>query len=404
VLTLTATPIPRTLQMALAGVRELSVIATPPIDRLAVRTFVMPYDAVVMREAIMRETYRGGQVFYICPRIEDLDGVVAEVRRIAPEAKIAVAHGRMPARALEKAMTAFYDGAVNVLVSTSIIESGLDVPAANTLIVHRADLFGLSQLYQLRGRVGRSKQRAYAYFTVPGGRLLRGGAEKRLEVIQALDHLGAGFALAGHDLDIRGAGNLLGEEQSGHIREVGIELYQHLLEEAVQAARAGHDSLGAAETADSGWTPHIAIGTAVLIPEGFVTDLGVRLGLYRRLSELTDQAALDAFAAELVDRFGRLPVEVEHLLKVVAIKQLSRYAGIEKVDAGPKGAVLGFRHNRFAAPDKLVALITQGDGGVRLRPDHRLVVAADWADEETRLTGVHKLVRSLAEMVEGANR
>jgi transcription-repair coupling factor (superfamily II helicase) len=226
VLTLTATPIPRTLQLALSGVREMSMIATPPVDRLAVRTYVMPFDPVILREALLRERFRGGQTFYVVPRISDLDEAAAFLAEHAPELKVARAHGQMGSRELDQVMNAFYDRQYDVLLSTSIVESGLDIPSANTLIVHRADMFGLAQLYQLRGRVGRSKVRAYSYFTIPADARLTPAAEKRLKVLQSLDTLGAGFVLASHDLDIRGAGNLLGEEQSGHIREVGFELYQ----------------------------------------------------------------------------------------------------------------------------------------------------------------------------------
>jgi transcription-repair coupling factor (superfamily II helicase) len=225
VLTLTATPIPRTLQLALSGVRDMSVIATPPVDRLAVRTFVLPFDPVVVREAVLREKFRGGQTFYVCPRIEDLATVSERIRKLVPEIKLATAHGRMAPTQLEDVMTAFCDGRYDMLLSTNIVESGLDIPSANTMLIHRADMFGLAQLYQLRGRIGRSKTRAYAYLTLPPGRVPSVAAQKRLEVMQTLDQLGAGFQLASHDLDIRGAGNLLGEEQSGHIKEVGIELY-----------------------------------------------------------------------------------------------------------------------------------------------------------------------------------
>src|SRR6202035_3687408 len=315
VLTLTATPIPRTLQWALSGVREMSLIATPPIDRLAVRTFVMPYDPVTLREAIMRERDRGGQIFYVVPRIADLDEVRERLREIAPEIKYAVAHGRMAPSELEDVMTAFDERTYDLLLSTNIIESGLDIPSANTLIVHRSDMFGLAQLYQLRGRIGRAKIRAYAYLTLPERKKLRATAQRRLEVMQTLDNLGAGFQLASHDLDIRGAGNLLGDEQSGHIREVGIELYQHMLEEAVAAARTE----GGDEAVPEEWTPQITIGTPVLIPEAYVADLGVRLGLYRRIAQLSSRRERDAFAAELIDRFGPLPPEVENLLQIIAI-------------------------------------------------------------------------------------
>ena len=399
VLTLTATPIPRTLQLALSGVRELSLIATPPVDRLAVRTYVTPFDPVILREALLRERYRGGQSFYVCPRISDLDEAGSFLEEHVPELKVARAHGRMASGPLEDVMNAFYDRQYDVLLCTAIIESGLDIPTANTLIVHRADMFGLSQLYQLRGRVGRSKTRAYAYFTIRAGAKLTPAAEKRLKVLQSLDTLGSGFSLASHDLDIRGAGNLLGEEQSGHIKEVGFELYQSMLEEAVAALKGGERG----EIEDQ-WSPRIAIGTAVLIPEAYVPDLQVRLGLYRRLSAVQEGTEIEAFAAEMTDRFGPLPEEVAHLLEIVQIKALCRRAGIEQVEAGPKGVVAAFRNNAFANPDGLIAFITENAGRVRLQPDHRLVFKADWSTPEQRLKGARALVRQLAELAEAAKR
>ncbi|KAB2912285.1 MAG: transcription-repair coupling factor [Hyphomicrobiaceae bacterium] len=393
VLTLTATPIPRTLQLALSGVRELSLITTPPVDRLAVRTYISPFDPVIIREALRRERYRGGQSFYVVPRISDLDDVAEFLSEHTPELKVARAHGQLAPGVLEDVMTAFYDGKYDVLLSTAIVESGLDIPNANTLIVHRADIFGLAQLYQLRGRVGRSKTRAYAYFTTPNQGKLSVGAEKRLKVLQSLDTLGAGFSLASHDLDIRGGGNLLGEEQSGHIREVGFELYQSMLEEAVAALKGG--DLG--EGRDQ-WSPQISLGTAVLIPESYVGDLQLRLGLYRRLSALEKRSDIDTFAAELVDRFGELPQEVVHLLDIVEIKGLARQAGLQQVDAGPKGAVIGFRRNQFANPEGLIALMQKSRGGVKLQPDHKLVFKADWDLPDKRLAGVRALVLQLAEI------
>jgi transcription-repair coupling factor (superfamily II helicase) len=395
VLTLTATPIPRTLQMALAGVRELSLITTPPVDRLAVRTFVLPYDPMVIREAILREHYRGGQSFYVCPRLEDLPKVQERLRELVPEVKVVVAHGQMPAAELEEVMTAFDEGRFNVLLSTNIVESGLDIPNANTLIIHRAELFGLAQLYQLRGRVGRAKARAYAYLTYAPKTVLSQTAQQRLQVIETLDSLGAGFQLASHDMDIRGAGNLLGEEQSGHIKEVGVELYQHLLEEAVANARAAAAG-GAAQEASESWTPTINLGMPVLIPEAYVADLNVRLGLYRRLADLVDRAEVDAFAAELIDRFGPLPPEVENLLQVISIKQLCRQANVERVDAGPKGALLSFRGNGFARPDKLVVYIGKQAGSVKLRPDFKLVYTRAWDEPAQRVKGIGRLMQDLA--------
>jgi transcription-repair coupling factor (superfamily II helicase) len=393
VLTLTATPIPRTLQLALSGVRELSLITTPPVDRLAVRTYISLFDPVIVREALRRERYRGGQSFYVVPRISDLQDVGEFLAEQTPELKVARAHGQLPPSTLEDVMTAFYDGRYDVLLSTAIVESGLDIPNANTLIVHRADMFGLAQLYQLRGRVGRAKARAYAYFTNPNGEKLTAGAERRLKVLQSLDTLGAGFSLASHDLDIRGAGNLLGEEQSGHIREVGFELYQSMLEEAVAALKGGDLA-----TSQEQWSPQISLGTSVLIPESYVGDLQLRLGLYRRLSTLEQRADIDAFAAELVDRFGALPQEVVHLLDVMEIKGLARQAGLQQVDAGPKGAVLVFRKNEFANPEGLMAFMLKSRGGMKLQPDHKLVFKADWDLPEHRLKGVRVLVQRLAEI------
>jgi transcription-repair coupling factor (superfamily II helicase) len=314
---------------------------------------------------------------------------------MVPEIKVAVAHGKMGSAELEDVMGAFDEGSYHLLLSTNIIESGLDIPTANTLIVHRADMFGLSQLYQLRGRIGRSKVRAYAYLTLPANKTLTPTAQRRLEVMQTLDQLGAGFTLASHDMDIRGAGNLLGEEQSGHIREVGVELYQHMLEEAVAASRSGADE---AAQAREEWTPQLTIGTPVLIPETYVGDLSVRLGLYRRIATLVDRREIDAFAAELIDRFGPLPAEVDNLLEIIAIKRLCRDAGVEKVEAGPKGAVLAFHDNRFANPAGLVAFLQEQAGTAKLRPDQRVVIIRNWEDTHERLGGINALLRRLAEI------
>ncbi|HEX2552868.1 MAG TPA: transcription-repair coupling factor [Microvirga sp.] len=395
VLTLSATPIPRTLQLALTGVRELSLITTPPVDRLAVRTFVTPFDPLLVREALLRERYRGGQAFYVVPRLDDLAEVKTFLDREIPEAKVAVAHGQMAAGQLEDVMTAFYEGKYDVLLSTTIVESGLDIPTANTLIVHRADMFGLSQLYQLRGRVGRSKTRAYALFTVPANRTLTVQAERRLKVLQSLDTLGAGFQLASHDLDIRGAGNLLGEEQSGHIKEVGYELYQQMLEEAVAQLKAGIE-----EPAEDQWSPNIAIGAPVMIPETYIEDLQVRLGLYRRLSTFETDAEIDAFGAELVDRFGPLPTEVEQLLKIMSIKVLCRRANIDKVDAGPKGIIVSFRDNSFANPTGLVAYVAEQASFAKVRPDMRIVFIRDVEDPNDRLKATTTILRNLVRIAE----
>ncbi|MFC4270296.1 transcription-repair coupling factor [Sneathiella chungangensis] len=400
VLTLTATPIPRTLQLAMSGIRDLSIIATPPVDRLAIRTFVLPFDPVVLREALLREHYRGGQSFIVVPRLTDLPEVGEFLRDHVPEVKYVTAHGQLPAKELDSVMNAFYDGSYDVLVATNIVESGLDIPSANTLITYRADMFGLAQLYQIRGRIGRSKTRAYAYLTLPPRKRLTDAAEKRLRVLQSLDTLGAGFTLASHDLDIRGAGNLLGDEQSGHIKEVGFELYQEMLEEAVATAR--ETELGHAIEAEDKWSPSINIGTSVLIPEHYVADLSLRMELYRRIAAQETAEEINAFAIELVDRFGPLPDEVSHLIEVMMIKYFCRQANIEKIEAGPKGAVLSFRENRFDNPGGLVEFISRAPGSTKLRADHKLVHSRSWQHPEDRLKGVLWLAQNLAKIAKAA--
>ncbi|MEE9374775.1 MAG: transcription-repair coupling factor, partial [Rhizobiaceae bacterium] len=394
VLTLTATPIPRTLQLALTGVRELSLITTAPVDRMAVRTFVMPFDGVVVREALLRERYRGGQSFYVCPRLSDIRGRLEWLEENVPELKVAVAHGQMPPGELDDVMNTFYDGQYDVLLSTTIIESGLDIPTANTMIVHRAHMFGLAQLYQMRGRVGRSKTRAYALMTLPPNQILTETAQRRLKVLQSLDTLGAGFQLASHDLDIRGAGNILGEEQSGHVREVGYELYQQMLEEAVAELKEGGEG-----DVTGKWSPQITVGATVMIPENYVPDLTLRMSLYRRLAELDTAEAIDGFGAELIDRFGPLPNEVEQLLKIVFVKSLCRLANVEKLDAGPKGVVVQFRNKEFAEPAKLITWISEQGNMAKIRPDQSIVLVRDYQTAEKRLKGAAVIMTQLARMI-----
>ncbi|NBB51786.1 transcription-repair coupling factor [Rhizobium sp. CRIBSB] len=391
-LTLSATPIPRTLQMALSGIRDMSIIATPPVDRLAVRTYVTPSDPVLVREALLREKYRGGQAYYVVPRLKDLPDIEAFLRTQVPEVKFVVGHGQMSPTQLEDVMSAFYDGQYDVLLSTTIVESGLDIPTANTLIVHRADMFGLAQLHQIRGRIGRSKARAFAYLTTDPVRPLSLSAERRLQVLQSLDNLGAGFQLASHDLDQRGGGNLLGDEQSGHIREVGVELYQQMLEDAVADLREKGDGPGV----DRGWSPAINVGAAVLIPEAYVPDLNVRLSLYRRLSDAERSEDREAMAAELIDRFGPLPDEARQLLRIVGIKANCRKANVERIDIGPKGAVLTLREGRFPNPGGLVGLIQKNQTSWKIRPDQKLVVMGDWPTPEDRLKTAERIISDLA--------
>ncbi|WP_419255577.1 transcription-repair coupling factor [Caulobacter sp. ErkDOM-YI] len=393
-LTLTATPIPRTLQMALSGIREMSIIATPPVDRLAVRTYISPFDPVTLREALLREKYRGGQAYYVVPRIKDLEEIEKFLRTQVPEVKYVVGHGQMAPTQLEDVMTAFYEGQYDVLLATTIVESGLDIPSANTLIVHRADMFGLAQLYQIRGRVGRSKARAYAYLTTPNEKTITLSAEKRLKVLQSLDSLGAGFQLASHDLDQRGGGNLLGDEQSGHIKEIGVELYQQMLEDAVAELRQRQGAEALLE--DRGWSPQINTGAAVMIPDEYVPDLNVRLSLYRRLSEAEKSADREALAAELIDRFGPLPPETDSLLKVVAIKGLCREANVAKIDVGPKGAVASFRNDTYANPLGLMQYVAKNGLIWKVRPDQKVVIKGEWDTPAQRLDAAEKILGHLA--------
>ncbi len=398
VLTLTATPIPRTLQMAMSGLRELSVIQTPPVDRLAVRTYVTPWDPVVIREALLREHYRGGQTYFVVPKIADLPDIEEWLRTEVPEVKPIVAHGQLAPTEVEERMSAFYDRKYDVLLSTTIVESGLDIPSANTLIVHRADRFGLAQLYQLRGRVGRSKTRAYAYMTTPADRQITETAEKRLQVLANLDSLGAGFQLASHDLDIRGAGNLLGDEQSGHIKEVGFELYQSMLEEAIMEQKTGKVEAG------GDLQPQINVDVPIMIPEDLVPDLDLRMGLYRRLGELEESRQVEEFAAELIDRFGALPDETQNLLKVVETKINCRKARIAKLDVGARGAVITFGEGGFPDLPGLLGYVDRLKGAAKLRPDSKLLISRDWLTPDARLNGALQIGRGLARVVAAAEK
>jgi len=401
VLTLTATPIPRTLQMAMSGLRELSTIQTPPVDRLAVRTYVMEWDDMVMREALLREHHRGGQSFIVVPRIADMEEVERWMRDTVPEVRFVSAHGQMAASEVEERMSAFYEKKYEVLVSTTIVESGLDIPSANTIIIHRADRFGLAQLYQLRGRVGRSKLRAYAYLTTPPDQQLSEVAEKRLKVLGDLDSLGAGFQLASHDLDIRGAGNLLGDEQSGHIREVGFELYQSMLEDAILAAKAGEIGLARERSALS---PQITVDAPIMIPEDYVPDLAVRMALYRRLNDAEDQAEIEGLSAEMIDRFGPLPQATENLVALIRIKRQAIEANIAKIDVGAKGTLVSFHQDSFPDPMGLIAYAQRLEGTIKLRPDNKLVVTRSWGDPKARLVGLLQLTKGLSAIARKAKK
>ena len=395
-LTLTATPIPRTLKMAMTGLRELSTIQTPPVDRLAVRTYVMEWDDMVMREALLREHHRGGQSFIVVPRISDMEQISDWLHENVPEVKFVAAHGQMSAGEIEERMSAFYEGKYEVLLATTIVESGLDLPSANTIIIHRADIFGLAQLYQLRGRVGRSKLRAYAYLTYGADTQLSEVAEKRLKVLGDLDSLGAGFQLASHDLDIRGAGNLLGDEQSGHIREVGFELYQSMLEDAILAAKAGDMGL---EAKSERVSPQITVDAPIMIPEDYVPDLAVRMALYRRLNDAADKAEIEALAAEMIDRFGDLPAATANLVRLIEIKHQAIEANIAKIDVGAQGTLVTFHQDDFPDPAGLLAYVDRLKGTAKLRPDMKLVISRAWGSPESRLNGLFQLTKGLSGVV-----
>ena len=401
VLTLTATPIPRTLQMAMSGLRELSTIQTPPVDRLAVRTYVMEWDNVVMREALLREHHRGGQSFIVVPRIADMPDVEEWLRNTVPEVTHVAAHGQMSPTEVEERMSAFYERKYDVLLSTTIVESGLDIPSANTIIIHRADRFGLAQLYQLRGRVGRSKLRAYAYLTTPADQALSEVAQKRLKVLGDLDSLGAGFQLASHDLDIRGAGNLLGDEQSGHIREVGFELYQSMLEDAILAAKAGEMGL---ERERSALSPQITVDAPIMIPEDYVPDLAVRMALYRRLNDADDADEIESLSAEMIDRFGPLPPATANLVRLIQIKRQAIEAHIAKIDVGAKGTLVHFHNDSFPDPMGLIAYAERLQGTIKLRPDSKLVVTRVWGDPKARLNGLLQLTKGLSAIARKAGK
>lgn len=393
VLTLTATPIPRTLQLSLSGVRELSIIATPPVDRLAVKTFVTPFDPVIIKEAILREHFRGGQTFFVCPRISDMPEVKEVLSKLVPDIKVIQAHGQMPATALEKIMSDFAQKKYDVLLATSIVESGLDMPSVNTIIIYHADMFGLSALYQMRGRVGRGKLRAYAYLTTPPRQKLSQTAEKRLNVMQSLDSLGAGFTLASHDLDIRGAGNLLGDDQSGHIREIGISLYQKMLADAIKSLKNNKD-----EMIETDFSPQISVGLSVIIPADYIQDLDIRMDLYNRIGNLETMEDVDSLQVEMIDRFGKYPLEVENLFTTVKLKVLAKKAHIERLDAGAKGATIAFYQNIFPNPSGLIEYISSQMGTIKIRPDQKVLVMRPWEKLTDRLSGIEKIIRKIAEI------
>lgn len=381
ILTLSATPIPRTLQMSLTGVKDLSLISTPPLDRLAVRNFVMPYDSVIVREAVMREHNRGGRIFFVVPRIRDIDEMEARLKILLPEIKITHAHGQMAPSQLDKIMNDFVDGKIDMLLSTTIIESGIDVSDANTIIIYKAEMFGLSQLYQLRGRVGRGKVRAYSYFMLDNRKKVSEDSRKKLEVMQNLDSLGVGFSVASHDMDIRGSGNLLGDEQSGHVKETGVELYQQMLLETIEELKNLPSQSTAATTSDSStdydFSVQIKLGISLLIPEDYMQDLSLRMSFYKKIATIRTDEDQENLINELNDRFGKIPPEVVNLMEISKLKWLCKKVGIERLEANLEGILISFKDNKFAAPEPLMQMIFSSKGKIKLHVGQKILHLKD---------------------------
>jgi len=394
VLTLTATPIPRTLNMALGGLRDLSLITTAPAARLAIKTFLIEWHAPTLREAALRELRRGGQVYFVHNEVRTIGKIAAEVQTLVPEASVRIGHGQMRERELEQLMVDFYHRRFSVLVCTTIIESGIDVPTANTIIINRADTFGLAQLHQLRGRVGRSHHRAYAYLVAPPRPALAREAAKRLEAIESMEELGAGFVLATHDLEIRGAGELLGEQQSGQVTEIGLSLYLDMLEHAVRALKAGREPILDQPLAAA---TEVELRLPAFLPEAYVGDVHVRLSLYKRIAAAESEAALDDLAAEIHDRFGPLPPAAHSLLRIARLKLAARSLGVRRLDLGPQGGTVLFEERSRIEPATLVHMIQKGSREYRLDGPLRLRVSRALPTESARFEFAADLFRRLGE-------
>ena len=394
ILTLTATPIPRTLNMAMSGMRDLSIIATPPARRLAVKTFVREYDALVVREAILRETLRGGQVYYLFNDVENIQKAADKLAELVPEARIAIGHGQMRERELERVMNDFHHQRFNVLVCTTIIETGIDIPTANTIIIERADHFGLAQLHQLRGRVGRSHHQAYAWLLTPHPKAMTTDAQKRLEAIASLEDLGAGFALATHDLEIRGAGELLGEDQSGQMETIGFSLYMELLENAVDELKAGREP--SLEDLTSQQT-EVELRMPSLLPDDFIPDVNTRLSFYKRIASAKNELDLEEIKVELIDRFGRLPDAARNLLDIARLRQQAQKLGIRKLESNEKGGVIEFNEKNNVNPVWLIGLLQKQPQHFRLDGPTRLKFMQDLEERKTRMDWVRQFMRQLEE-------
>lgn len=380
VLTLSATPIPRTMHMALSGIKDLSIIATPPLNRYPVSTYVMPFDELTVRDAIIREKNRGGRTFFVTPRVKYMDSLKEQLEALVPEVKIASAHGKMAAGKLDDIMNDFYDGKYDVLLSTMIVESGLDIPSANTLIVDHANMLGLAQSYQIRGRVGRSNVKAYAYFTYPSRTRLSENAARRLDILQSLQDLGSGFSISSHDMDIRGYGNLVGEEQSGHVKEVGLELYQEMLTEALKELALPNQERGL--EADHSYSPILNLGIAARIPEEYIADSNLRFSLYRKVSSIESSLELEDIKIEFIDRFGAMPCEVNALFSVIEIRQLAKKANIEKIDMGGGVASIKFRNDQPFYVDKVMSFVSNNAKEVSITPEQKLIIKNPRFNEE----------------------
>jgi transcription-repair coupling factor (superfamily II helicase) len=400
-LTLSATPIPRTLQMSLTGVKDLSLIATPPVDRLAVRNFVMPYDSVIVREAVMREYNRSGRVFFVVPRIRDIEEMEPRLKILLPEIKIAHAHGQMSPTQLDQIMNDFVDGKIDLLLSTTIVESGIDIKEANLMIIYRADMFGLSQLYQLRGRVGRGKLRAYCYFMLDNRKRISDDTKKKLEVMQNLDALGVGFSVASHDMDIRGSGNLLGDEQSGHVKETGVELYQQMLLEAIDKLKNSNQLESKnSQTSDlDDYSTTIKMGISLLIPEDYISDLGLRMSFYKKIATVSNQESEENLTSEMSDRFGKIPAEVFDLIQIANLKHACRRIGIERLETIKDGIVISFKNNSFKDPDKLLAMIFANTSKIKIHQGSRVLFLGNVTSKESKFALAFSIIKKLEEIL-----
>lgn len=406
-LTLSATPIPRTLQMSMAGVKDLSLIATPPIDRIAIRNFILPYDPVIVSEAVMREFNRSGRVFFVVPRIRDIEEMEPRLKILLPDIKIAHAHGRMSPSELDEIMTNFADGKIDMLLSTSIIESGIDITEANTMIIYKPEMFGLAQLYQLRGRVGRGKIRAYCYMMTARSRLSK-ESEQKLEVMQNLDALGIGFTIASHDMDIRGSGNLLGDEQSGHIRETGVELYQQMLVETIESMKKGLAPDGGStpvrnvsvvatspDQLETDFTATIKLGISLLITEEYMPDLALRMSFYKKIATVKTAEEQENLCNELADRFGKIPPEILNLMEISQLKHACKKVNVERLETMPDGILITFKDNKFSAPEKLIRAVSTSKNQIKIQHGQKLFFLCDVRSESTKISAAGRVINQL---------